>query len=242
MVKERLTKVIAILVLVALPTASISGPLSNFTATYKVERDDIVLGNARFTLSAQGENCHLYHGVAKPEGLAALLAGETIEQSHFCLVGGKIRPVTYMTQEDGNKGDNYTLNFDWVNRVVRTNDAAPRKLAADGVDPLSLQIALRKLLSDAGGTLPTAEIELVVVEDDKEKTYQFRIIGRETLKTPIGTSETVRIDRVDDSKRQLRLWLAPALDYLPVRVEQQRGKSGAITRLRIETLPDSPVD
>ncbi len=104
-----------------------------------------------------------------------------------------------------------------------------------------MQVALRKILSDAGGTLPTQPIDLVVVEDDKEKTYSFRVIGRESLQTPIGNLEAVRLDRIDDSKRQLRLWLATSLDYLPIKVEQQRGK-GAITRLKIETLPDSPAD
>ena len=227
--------------LATLPGLGWAGVLSNFTAIYQVERDSTPLGSARFTLSPQGENCYLYQGVAKPEGLAVLLAGETVEQSHFCVAGGKIRPVSYKTQESGSKGDSYSLKFDWINRVVRTNDAAPRKLSTEGVDPLSLQVALRKILSDAGGTLPAQPINLVVVEDDKEKTYSFRVVGRESLQTPIGSLEAVRLDRIDDSKRQLRLWLASSLDYLPIKVEQQRNK-GAITRLKIETLPDSPAD
>lgn len=241
MVKDRLLRYLLATALAAVPGLGWPGVLSNFTAIYQVDRDGTPLGSARFTLSPQGENCYLYHGVARPEGLAALLAGETVEQSHFCVAGGKIRPVSYKTQEDGGKGDNFSLKFDWVNRVVRTDNAEPRKLSADGVDPLSLQIALRKLLSDAGGVLPTRPIDLVVVEDDREKNYSFRVIGHESLQTPIGSLDAIRIDRVDDSKRQLRLWLAPSLDYLPVKVEQQRRK-GAITRLKIETLPDSPVD
>lgn len=232
---------VLLLALSILPATGQAGVLSNFTATYQVQRDSMALGSARFTLSPQGESCYLYHGVARPEGIAALVAGETVEQSHFCLHGGKIRPLSYKTQEDGGKGDSYTLSFDWINRSVRTDNSAARKLSADGVDPLSLQIALRKLLSDAGGSLPTTPIEMVVVEDDKEKTYNFRVIGRESLQTPIGTLEAVRVDRVDDSKRQLRLWLAPSLDYLPIKVEQQRRK-GAITRLSIDALPDSPAD
>jgi hypothetical protein len=241
MVKERLLSRVLAGLLLATPALAWAGVFSSFTAIYQVERDSTPLGHARFTLSSQGENCYLYHGSASPEGLAALLAGETVEQSHFCIVGGKIRPVSYRTQEDGGKGDNYTLSFDWINRLVRTDDAAPRKLAAEGVDPLSLQIALRKMLSETGGTLPTQPINLVVVEDDREKDYSFRVVGHETLATPLGRFDTVRIDRSDASKRQLRLWLAPTLDYLPIQVEQQRRK-GAITRLKIETLPDSPVD
>jgi hypothetical protein len=241
MVKERLASGLLALGLTLLPITGGAEVLSNFTAIYQVERDATLLGRARFTLSPQGQDCYLYHGTARPEGLAALLAGETVEQSHFCIVGGKIRPVSYKTVEDGGKGDNYTLSFDWVNRLVRSNEGSPRKLVADGVDPLSLQIALRKRLSDAGGTLPAQPINLVVVEDDKEKEYSFRVLGRESLETPLGRLDAIRLDRTDDSKKQLRLWLAPSLDYLPVRVERQRGK-GAVMRLKIETLPDSPVD
>lgn len=224
-----------------LPYPAIGGVLSNFTATYQVERDGAYLGRARFTLSAQGGNCYLYQGTASPEGLAALLAGKTVEQSHFCLVGGKIRPMTYRTQEDGAKDDNYALSFDWAQRQLRTDKGTSRRLVDEGVDPLSLQIALRKVMSDAGGKLPEAPINLVVVEDDKEKDYRFEVIGRETLKTPLGRLDTVRLDRTDDDKRQMRMWLAPELDYLPVRVEKQK-RQGAVMRMKIETLPDSPAD
>ncbi len=241
MIRQPLFRCGLVAFMVLLPNLAWSAVLSNFTAIYQVERESTPLGHARFTLSPQGENCYLYQGIAKPEGLAALLVGETVEQSHFCIAGGKLRPVTYRTSEDGGKGDNYTLTFDWVNRLVRTNQEATRKLPVEGVDPLSLQIAVRKLLSDAGNKLPTGPMDLVVIEDDKDKNYTFRIIGRESLQTPIGNYEVVRVDRVDDPKRQLRMWLAPTLDYLPIRVEQQRRK-GAIMRLKIETLPDSPAD
>lgn len=214
--------------------------LAPFTAIYQVDRDGTRLGHARFTLSPQGENCYLYHGVATPEGLAAFLAGKTVEESHFCMQGGKIRPLSYRSEESGGK-DNYTLKFDWVNRLVRTDGGAPRKLSAEGVDPLSLQIALRKVLSDANGATSSDPIRLLVVEDDEEKAYSFRTLGREAIETPIGKFDAIRLDRSDDSKRKLRLWLAPELAYLPVQVERQKG-GGAVTRLRIETLPDSPVD
>lgn len=214
--------------------------LAPFTAIYQVDRDGTPLGHARFTLSHQGENCYLYHGVATPEGLAALLVGRTVEESHFCIQGGRIRPLSYRSEESGGK-DNYALKFDWVNRLVRTDGGAPRKLNAEGVDPLSLQIALRKILSDGGGRLPAGPITLLVIEDDNEKTYSFRQNGRETLNTPVGKFDAIRLDRSDDSKRKLRMWLAPELAYLPVQVERQKG-SGAVTRLRIETLPDSPAD
>lgn len=231
---------LAVAGLAGIASVAVADTLSPYTAIYQVDRDGTPLGRARFTLSPQAENCYLYRGVATPEGLAALLATETIEESHFCMQGGKIRPLSYRNQE-GKAEDSYALTFDWPNRLVRIDGGNARKLSADGVDPLSLQLALRKVLNDAGGVLPTETIKLLVVEDDKEKSYSFRVGGRETITTPLGKLETVRLDRSDDSRKQLRLWLAPTLAYLPVQVERQRGK-GAVTRLKIETLPDSPVD
>lgn len=241
MTRRRLLETALAGLLLTAPLPGWSDVLSGFTAIYQVQRDSILLGRARFTLSSQGENCYLYQSAATPEGFAALLAGQTLEQSHFCVVGGKIQPLSYHTQEDGGGDDNYTLSFDWNSRQVRTDRGEPRRLGAEGVDPLSLQIALRKLMSDAGGKTPEQPIMLRVVEDDEEKDYRFEVIGRETLKTPIGELDTVRLDRTDNNKRQLRMWLAPALDYLPVRVERQK-QQGAIIRLKIETLPDSPAD
>jgi len=228
------------LLLAGFGTPVLADSLSPYTAIYQVDRDGTALGRARFTLSSQGENCYLYRGVATPEGLAALLATETVEESHFCMQGGKIRPLSYRNQE-GKTEDSYTLSFDWPNRLVRMDNGSARKVSADGIDPLSLQLALRKVLSDAGGQLPGEMTSLRVVEDDEEKIYSFRVSGRETLTTPLGKLETIRLDRSDDSRKHLRLWLAPTLAYLPVQVERQRGK-GAVTRLKIETLPDSPVD
>lgn len=41
------------------------------------------------------------------------------------------------------------------------------------------------------------------------------------ITVPAGTFDVVRIDRVhDDKDRQTSFWLAPKLDYLPVKVVQ----------------------
>lgn len=229
------------LLLGMLPFAAGAAVLSPFSAVYEVTRDGMSLGHARFTLTTEGSNCYFYRGVANPEGLAALLVGKSTEESHFCLQGGRLRTQSYSTsREGGDKKDNYKLNFDWLKGVVSTNNSEPRTLPDDAVDSIAMHIAIRKILQDAGGSLPSQPIELSVVDDDGVKDYSFAVSGHEQLKTAVGKVDTVLVERIN-TKRKIRFWLAPSLDYLPVKFEQQRRDDPAI-RMNIESLPDSPAN
>jgi hypothetical protein len=208
---------------------------------YEVSRDGMSLGHANFTLATEGSNCYFYKGVANPEGLAALLAGRSTEESHFCIQGGKLRSQAYSTSREGGADkDNYKLNFDWTKGLVSTNSGEPRKLPEDAVDSIAMHIALRKILQDAGSNLPTKPIELNVVDDNGVKAYSFAVSGREQLKTAVGKMDTVLVERIN-TKRKIRFWLAPSLAYLPVKFEQQKNDNPAI-RMNIESLPASPAN
>ena len=52
-------------------------------------------------------------------------------------------------------------------------------------------------------------------------TANFKRSGTSKLTVPAGTYDVVRIDRVhDDRGRATSFWLAPSLNYLPVKVSQ----------------------
>jgi hypothetical protein len=51
------------------------------------------------------------------------------------------------------------------------------------------------------------------------KQYRYQAQGEEAIDTPLGTFDTLRIQRrKDDQPADYTLWLAPALDYLPLRI------------------------
>ena len=53
--------------------------------------------------------------------------------------------------------------------------------------------------------------------------YQFRFAGRETVKTPAGDFEAIKLERIDNPDKLGLLWVAPSRDYLPVRIETRNG-------------------
>lgn len=229
----------ALLFSLALPaTADV---LSPYTAVYEVNRGNIMLGDTTFNLNKQEGDCYLLEGVAEPKGIAAMFAGKMKESSHFCVENGRIRPHKYnVEKEKGDDDDNYTLKFDWGNKLVRTNNDKPRELPTDGLDRTVMEIAMRRLLAQAGDKLPTDPFIFLMVEDDEIKPYRFKITGEEKVATPVGRFNTVKVERLNAGKREFRLWLAPELDYLPVKVERQK-KGDAAIRMTLRELPKSPA-
>jgi hypothetical protein len=222
-----------------LPGLADAGVLSPFSAVYEVTRDGMSLGHARFSLSADGGNCYAYKGVADPEGLAALLIGRSTEESHFCLQNGRLRSQSYSTsREGGGSKDNYRLSFDWTRGLVSTGNGEPRQLPEDAVDSIAMHIAIRKAMQETGGSTPDKPILLSVVDDDGVRQYSFAASGHEPLKTALGNMDTVLVERIN-TKRKIRFWLAPSLDYLPVKFEQQK-KDDPPIRMNLESLPRSP--
>ncbi|MCK4587906.1 MAG: DUF3108 domain-containing protein, partial [Gammaproteobacteria bacterium] len=60
-----------------------------------------------------------------------------------------------------------------------------------------------------------------VADGGKLKSYDAVIQKTETIETPAGEFETIRVNR-DDGKRVTTLWCAPDLNYLPVRIEHYK--------------------
>ena len=65
--------------------------------------------------------------------------------------------------------------------------------------------------------------EFTVVDTDSSEVWPVQYVGSETMKTPQGYIETrhfTRLPRKAGDERRVDIWLAPSLDWLPVRVKQ----------------------
>ena len=57
------------------------------------------------------------------------------------------------------------------------------------------------------------------------REYQYTREGEATLQTPLGTIATIVYqERARGSPRVTRFWCAPERGYIPLKVEQTRGK------------------
>ncbi len=201
-------------------------------AHYELSRGAITLGEARFNLkAAEGKDCWSYEYVAKPSGLARLFIGTVTEHSNFCLVDGVVRSRNFSFNREDKKEDNFKLDFNWNDKMVRSSSGEIRKLEDGMIDRLAMQYAVQKWVMARGGEPGADEISLTKVEDDRLKTYTFRVTAKEQIETPAGTFETIRVERVDDPKKSTRFWLAPSRNYLAVKVEQVKKGSEQVKML-----------
>lgn len=89
-------------------------------------------------------------------------------------------------------------------------------MPSTALDDLSLEIQIREDLK-AG----RFRGNYVLAGRDKTETVPFTKSEMTKITVPAGTFNVVRIDRVhQDSDRSTSFWLAPSLDYLPVKVMQ----------------------
>lgn len=229
--------------LMAAPAPAGQAALKPFTADYKMVKGFITVAQGEYQLQPTGKNCYLYSGHAEASGVVSLFRGDKIEEeSRFCVVDGAIRPQFYRFYHKGGKKDhNYTLTFDWKNRTVaikRQDKAKPttRKIPADAQDDLSMQVALRRRLLAADGK-PGAPLQIHLVTRNHIRTYNFKLQGRSELDTAAGHYKTLELAREHPGDEQVRFWVAPKLDYLPVKIE----RSGPGLKLEMTQLPQSPV-
>ncbi|HEX6998891.1 MAG TPA: DUF3108 domain-containing protein [Gammaproteobacteria bacterium] len=199
--------------------------IATYEAVYDVEYRGRRLGRSEFEVrhdAATGR--YVFASRTEARGLVGRLASPdpTVEHSEFVLDGDRIRPLEYR-YEDGTRGgdDDLTVVFDWDAGVARvTDENGTRELPIEpGVlDRGSLQSQLMRDLATAG-----EPGRYRLVDDDGVQEYGYAAQGTEEVRTGAGMFEArVYVQQREGSSRSTWLWVAPALGYLPVRIEQRR--------------------
>lgn len=197
-----------------------------FRLTFTVEWHGFTAGTSVLELTRVGTNEYVYESRNTARGLFRLALPDTVTQtSHFSILNGEVVPTSYV----GNDGSSDTsrdvsLRFDRsTHRITGTAENRPvdEPLQPGVQDPLSVQVALMCAL--AAGEVPKS---FLLIDKDEVKEYQYTREGEAVLDTPLGRLDTVIYrSQKEGSSRATRLWIAPALGYLPVRAEQaKRGK------------------
>ena len=212
------------LTLSPLVTAATDGlPVAPYQARYEVYASGFSIGEAVITLATTGPGTYQMTSDVRPNGLVALLAsGRIREQASGEIHEGAVRPSQYERLLDtGKKSDHMQLHFDWPAGQVQARhnaDQATLPLAPGVVDPLSLQLVVMRDLQR--GQTPS---QYSLVDRTEMKTYQVRNQGQETLDTPLGKLNTVRINQYTPGKtRMTTFWVAPERQYLLVRIMQEK--------------------
>lgn len=214
--------------LLCTPLARAGDPApQGFEALYRVEQAGLSLGEMRRSLRRRADGDYVYESLSRATGLAALLVRESVlERSVWRLRDGDAQPLRYEEEKTGGERDALSrVDFDWPRGMaIGAGSGGAWEMAVTPAvqDRLLYQFSLvLDLRRGASGPL-----EYSVADGGSLKHYRFRRLGEESLEGPLGRYQTVKLQHVREDKRRVTtLWCAPALDFMPVRVDQERDGS-----------------
>lgn len=197
----------------SLSTLSVAN-VAPFSASYNFSIEGKYNGTATRNLQQTG-NQYRYDMNATVSKLAS--AKQT---AVFTNQNGSITPITSSMQyKILGAGRTTTLNFYPAKKQLVSNYKGQNKTIAmpqTAYDDLSLEIQIREDLK-AG----KFRGNYVMADRNNVEVVPFTKSAVTKITVPAGTFDVVRIDRVhNDKDRQTSFWLAPKLDYLPVKVSQ----------------------
>ncbi|MEX0373515.1 DUF3108 domain-containing protein [Spiribacter roseus] len=216
------------LLLLAANAATLASPVEAppaFSARYDVRKAGLTLGHAELRFRRPAQDRYLYRLSVQPNRLAGLFYSSSVrEMSIGHIQADGFRPDVYRYTRSGGDDDRRAeLRFDWeAMRVV--NDVADRPwrmaITPDTIDRVISPLQLMHDLAERDDGDDTLVYR--IADGGQLKTYELRIGDTTQVDTPAGRFEALTVHRSDpDSDRVTTLWVAPALRYLAVQVEQR---------------------
>lgn len=199
-------------------------PLKPFSATYKTSYDmgfNINIEADR-TLKRSGNGEWVLDFRAK-NWFARIQQTSTFRLDQ----DSQLQPLLYRRyQKVFGKSEEQKVIFHWEKQQV-TNDIDNKPwqmdIPTDAQDLLSYQLKLRyDLMQHPEQT----EFQYPVADGGRIKFFTFRVVGQEVIKTPMGRLNTIKLESLRHSKRDVEhlVWLAKDWDNLLVRIDPVRRK------------------
>ncbi len=197
--------------------------LTPFEVSYDVDHK---FGNgksySKLSILDDGET-YIYETRIEPKGLASLfIRGEPTETTRFKLNDGRIVTEEWKFLDGSKRGKrNQNARFDRSGGTVQATykgKTVTLELTPGLMDRHAVTLALRRDFAN-GSTVAEYEI----INRNSLRTYKFEITGEEIVDTPQGRLSVIKILRSrEGSSRSAELWVAPELNYMPVRAVQYR--------------------
>ena len=196
--------------------------LDSFEAVYEA-KVLLLSGNVRLGVRRDPDGGYFYeYSVQAHRGWDYVFSGVLNETTTFTLDDGRPRPDEYrLLNTMGSRPRNGDYQFDWEQNRILGRYKEPEidlPIEPDTVDRALLQLVLMHDVRN-----DDLKPEYHVFDRDEVKTFAIQESAGERISLPYGSYDTVVIRHTDDEASNITtLWLAPALDYLIVKVEQER--------------------
>lgn len=219
-------------------------PPPEFTARYGLTKGPLTVAEAHLAFTRPAPDRYRYEMHTHAVGMARMFyKGEIHEFSEGRIVADGFRPERYRYERRGDsRARTAELHFDWDRGEV-VNDIADRpwrlEIPPDTIDRVISPLQLMHDLSVHGNN---GSRTYRIADGGQLKVYEVRFEGEETVDTPAGRFHAIKVVRVsDDGEREFRLWAAPELAYMPVRIEQWESGNGTFT-LNLRDLEGIDLD
>jgi hypothetical protein len=187
-----------------------------------------LVGDATYRFEHDG-NQYRMETVGQARGLAALIIrGVGRIESRGLITATGLQPQEFAV-ERGSKDRREVARFDWEAGIVTLHEDKSEALELPTFDPLS--VLWQFYFSPPAGN----ELTFTVANTRRVNRFTIEREGTEKIQWPNGEIDTERWHRrSDDGKTDSYVWLAPSLQYVPIKM-----RIVATNRGTIEALLDS---
>lgn len=112
-----------------------------------------------------------------------------------------------------------------------SSNAPDAPLQPGAQDRLSVLLQLGAMLGGDAQRYPAQSVIQIQTAGIRDaEAWSFRVIGADALQLPGGTMQAIKLERLPrrEYDQHIEVWLAPALEYLPVRVRITQGNGDVI--------------
>ncbi|MEX8193821.1 DUF3108 domain-containing protein [Comamonas guangdongensis] len=159
------------------------------------------------------------------QSVSMFLLGERAQTSEGLITPHGLQPLNFSDQ--GRKTQ--SANFDVAGGKASYSSGTAEAAISDGVqDRLSVFLQLSALIAAAPDKYPPGTlIDLTTSSARAATRWQFRVGAAEALSLPFGSVMALRLDKLpgkSSGDQRGSVWLAPAMQYLPVRIKLTQGQ------------------
>lgn len=195
--------------------------LKPFQASYTWVWHGLTVAESSLQLT-QSNDTWVYRAKSEPRGIGKMMSERPVQESIMRVTADGVFPLSYKA-DDGTSSTkrDADVKFDWDSRHASGmyEDAKVDMAISPGIqDDLSIQVALM-----AGLLKGTTPASFSLLSGNSVREYHYIRENEVTLATAIGNIQTIvyRSEKIG-SPRVTRFWCAPAMGFIPVRVEQKR--------------------
>ena len=219
--------VIALLILSSTGSQVCAAEPVLFSAQYEVSKGIMSIGHTTRSLEKLEDGNYKFESLSKPGGVAKLFtSGKVRETSIWKWDNANFVPVNYRYKNSSSANRDVILTFDWEKHEVTNSingDPWTMPIEPGTLDKLLFQMKIMHDLQQGHTTF-----SYPVADGGKLKTYDISVTGEKIVKMDIGTFNTVVVE-YKKNDRTTKMWCAKELNFLPVRIEQQKDDGGSVT-------------